>query len=49
VGRVLIAHGADVNAKNVRHVLPMHRAGDMHHSDFVKLLREHGGTDVVRF
>jgi ankyrin repeat protein len=45
VAEVLLAHGADVNAKSKNGNTPMHLAELNRHKNIVSLLGKHGGQD----
>jgi ankyrin repeat protein len=42
---LLLAHGADVNAKDDKGQTPLHWAMLRGHEDVANLLRQHGGTE----
>ena len=48
VARLLIAHGADPNARNMRGYTPLHRASEYGRIEIVRLLIEHGANVEVK-
>jgi ankyrin repeat protein len=45
VAELLLAHGAEVNARNRFGATPLHLAQENRRQDVAELLREHGGHE----